>query len=101
MHSSQQRTNAGDIGRAEELDKEGPQLDALQVAASVTDTPSERTLQHARARIALRNMQSLALSVDPESSVDGANCLLVHREGRWFKPPGGGRVDLSRKRTFC
>ena len=36
-----------------------------------------------------------------ERSVDEAtSALVVQEKGRWFRPPGGERVDLSRKGTL-
>jgi predicted ATPase/Tfp pilus assembly protein PilF len=71
-------------------------LDVLEHLAGNTAQASELVHGHARSRIALR-----AQAGPLERSVDEApNALVVQEKGRWFRAPGGERVDLSRKRTL-
>ena len=71
-------------------------LDVLEHLAGNAAQPSDLVQGHARSRIALRKQDPAGGSLADEAT----NALLVQEKGRWFRPPGGERVDLSRKRTL-
>jgi len=71
-------------------------LDVLEHLAGEVDQPSGLVQGHARSRIALR----IHVGDLERPTGEAADSLVVHATGRWFRPPGGERVDLSRKRTL-
>jgi len=68
-------------------------LDALSATDRVFEDlrPMQRRLERELARTRGDSLASVAVA--PERT----DALLVAEDGRWFRPPGGARVDLSQK----
>jgi tetratricopeptide (TPR) repeat protein len=71
-------------------------LDVLEHLAGNQAQPSDLVHGYARSRIALRRQDAAGGSLAEEAP----DALVVQEKGRWFRVPGGERVDLSRKRTL-